>query len=66
MTFPVIFVSAHLFFLGEPVYLIIGAFVYEFNFMLDCVDGKLARLMGAAEGRIFESLSVFAPFFDWE
>lgn len=46
MTFPVIFVSACFFFLGEPIYLVIGAFVYEFNFMLDCVDGKLARLTG--------------------
>lgn len=46
ITLPIIFISAYFFYLGEPLYLIIGAVVYEFNFALDCVDGKLARLKG--------------------
>jgi phosphatidylglycerophosphate synthase len=44
MTLPIIFVSAFFFLRGTRVDLVIGALVYEFNFALDCVDGKLARL----------------------
>jgi phosphatidylglycerophosphate synthase len=46
MTLPLIFVSAFFFYMGTPTGLVIGAFIYEFNFALDCVDGKLARLTG--------------------
>jgi len=56
ITFPIIFVSAYFFFVGKPFYLIIGAFIYEFNFALDCVDGKLARVTGQT--------SKFGAFFD--
>lgn len=44
MTLPLIFVSAFFFLRGTRADMIIGAIVYEFNFALDCVDGKLARL----------------------
>ena len=44
MTLPIIFVSAYFFLKGGHIDLIIGALIYEFNFALDCVDGKLARL----------------------
>jgi phosphatidylglycerophosphate synthase len=44
MTLPLIFVSAFFFFGGTRTDLVIGALIYEFNFALDCVDGKLARL----------------------
>jgi len=44
MTLPLIFVSAFFFFKGTRTDLIIGAILYEFNFALDCVDGKLARM----------------------
>jgi phosphatidylglycerophosphate synthase len=37
-------VSAGFFFVGDTVSLIIGALLYHFSFVLDCVDGKLARL----------------------
>jgi len=55
-TLPLIFVSAYFFFLGDFLSLIIGAFLYEFNFALDCVDGKLARLQ--------KKTSSFGAFFD--
>ncbi len=44
ITLPLIFVSAFFFLKATRADLIIGALVYEFNFALDCVDGKLARL----------------------
>jgi len=44
MTLPIIFVSAFFFLRATRTDLIIGALIYEFNFALDCVDGKLARL----------------------
>ncbi|NYV74756.1 CDP-alcohol phosphatidyltransferase family protein [Streptomyces sp. UH6] len=37
-------VSAGFFLAADPVSLIIGAVLYHFSFVLDCVDGKLARL----------------------
>jgi phosphatidylglycerophosphate synthase len=37
-------VSAGFFLAGDMVSLIIGAVLYHFSFVLDCVDGKLARL----------------------
>ncbi|WP_448319054.1 CDP-alcohol phosphatidyltransferase family protein [Streptomyces sp. CO7] len=36
--------SAGLFLTADPVLLVVGAVVYHFSFVLDCVDGKLARL----------------------
>ncbi len=44
MTLPLIFVSAYFFLRATRTDLIVGALIYEFNFALDCVDGKLARL----------------------
>jgi phosphatidylglycerophosphate synthase len=39
-------ISAYLFYQGGTIYVILGAFVYESSFILDTVDGKLARLTG--------------------
>ncbi|MET8576519.1 CDP-alcohol phosphatidyltransferase family protein [Streptomyces sp. NPDC005012] len=39
-------VSAGFFWAGDPLSLVIGAVIYHFSFVLDCVDGKLARLKG--------------------
>jgi len=39
-------ISAYLFYRGETVFVVLGAFVYEFGFILDTIDGKLARLTG--------------------
>ncbi|MGW0606403.1 CDP-alcohol phosphatidyltransferase family protein [Streptomyces sp. NPDC002644] len=38
--------SAGFFLAGDPLSLVIGAVIYHFSFVLDCVDGKLARLKG--------------------
>jgi phosphatidylglycerophosphate synthase len=46
LTIPFSVASAVLFYLGQPRYLIFGALLYEFGFLLDTVDGKLARLLG--------------------
>ncbi len=62
-------ISAYLFYLGEPVYLVMGAFVYEFGFILDTVDGKLARLTGkiSTTGALLDvyldNIRVFANLF---
>ncbi len=45
MTIPFTLASAACFFTGDPVYLVVGAILYEFGFLLDTVDGKLARLL---------------------
>jgi phosphatidylglycerophosphate synthase len=44
MTLPLIFASAYCFLQGGRVDLIVGAFLFELGFTLDCVDGKLSRL----------------------
>lgn len=44
-------VSAGLFLLGDWRWLVAGAFVYHLSFLLDCMDGKLARLTG--QGSVF-------------
>jgi phosphatidylglycerophosphate synthase len=46
LTIPFSLASALLFYLGQPMYLVCGAFLYEFGFLLDTVDGKLSRLLG--------------------
>lgn len=38
--------SAYSFLQGERFYLIIGAILYEISFLLDCIDGRIARLKG--------------------
>ncbi len=64
MTLPLIFVSAFFFFGATRADLVIGAVIYEFNFALDCVDGKLARLtkrtskMGAFSDLYLDSWNV--------
>lgn len=44
-------VSAGFFLLGDWRWLIAGAAVYHLSFLLDCMDGKLARLTG--QGSVF-------------
>ncbi|MBU7596289.1 CDP-alcohol phosphatidyltransferase family protein, partial [Streptomyces sp. P38-E01] len=44
-------VSAGLFLLGDWRWLVAGAVVYHLSFVLDCMDGKLARLTG--QGSVF-------------
>ncbi|WP_327303870.1 CDP-alcohol phosphatidyltransferase family protein [Streptomyces sp. NBC_01298] len=43
--------SAYFFFQGDWISLCIGAALYHLSFILDCIDGKLARLKG--NGTIF-------------
>lgn len=49
--------SAWFFFQGDPVSLLIGALLYHFSFVLDCMDGKIARLKGTG--------SVFGMWLDY-
>jgi len=49
-------ISAFFFSIGTYTTLIIGAILYEFSFVLDCVDGKLARLT--------KTTSAFGTYFD--
>jgi phosphatidylglycerophosphate synthase len=58
LTIPFSLASAALFYLGQPIYLIFGAFLYEFGFLLDTVDGKLARLKGESS-RLGASLDIY-------
>ena len=44
-------VSAVFFWLGDWQWLIVGAVVYHLSFILDCMDGKVARLTG--QGSVF-------------
>ena len=44
-------VSAAFFAFGDWRWLIAGAFVYHLSFILDCMDGKVARLTG--QGSVF-------------
>lgn len=44
-------VAAWFFFRADPVSLCIGAVLFHFSFVLDCMDGKIARLKGT--GSIF-------------
>lgn len=48
--------SAYSFFNGQWYYLIIGSLLFEFSFILDYVDGKIARLKGMK--------SVFGAYLD--
>ncbi|SDC02128.1 CDP-alcohol phosphatidyltransferase [Melghirimyces thermohalophilus] len=50
-------VAAGFFFLGDPVSLLAGAFLYHLSFLLDCMDGKIARLKGTG--------SVFGMWLDY-
>ncbi|GEM_PF-1091780 len=62
-------VSAYLFYRGETLFLVAGAFVYEFGFILDTVDGKLARLTGKSSTTgafldvYLDNISVFVNLF---
>ncbi len=58
ISFAMVMVSAALFFQGSWPALIVGAILYELNYLLDCVDGTVARLKnkGSLEG-------VFLDFF---
>ncbi len=48
--------SALLFFTGEYKYIVVAAFLFEFAYVLDCVDGCIARLK--------EKISTTGAFFD--
>ncbi|MFF1692814.1 CDP-alcohol phosphatidyltransferase family protein [Streptomyces sp. NPDC058257] len=50
-------VSAAFFALGDWQWLVVGAVVYHFSFILDCMDGKVARLTGTG--------SVFGAWLDF-
>ncbi|MGW7074005.1 CDP-alcohol phosphatidyltransferase family protein [Streptomyces sp. NPDC054866] len=50
-------VSAGFFALGDWQWLVVGAVVYHFSFILDCMDGKVARLTGTG--------SVFGAWLDF-
>lgn len=50
-------VSAGFFALGDWQWLVVGAIVYHFSFILDCMDGKVARLTGTG--------SVFGAWLDF-
>lgn len=50
-------VSAGFFALGDWQWLVAGAVVYHFSFILDCMDGKVARLTGTG--------SVFGAWLDF-
>lgn len=39
-----VFISALLFSMGSYIWLLLGAFLWQISFILDCMDGKLARL----------------------
>ncbi|MBN1571813.1 MAG: CDP-alcohol phosphatidyltransferase family protein [Deltaproteobacteria bacterium] len=62
-------VSAYLFYRGERLFLVAGAVVYEFGFILDTVDGKLARLTGKSSTAgafldvYLDNISVFLNLF---
>ncbi|MDR6225882.1 CDP-alcohol phosphatidyltransferase family protein [Desmospora profundinema] len=43
--------SAVSFYMGSYEFLVLGALLYHFSFILDCIDGKIARLKGT--GTIF-------------
>ncbi|MFC4077474.1 CDP-alcohol phosphatidyltransferase family protein [Salinithrix halophila] len=43
--------SAYFFYLGDPTSLVTGAVLYHISFILDCMDGKVARLKG--NGSVF-------------
>ncbi|MEW2347450.1 MULTISPECIES: CDP-alcohol phosphatidyltransferase family protein [unclassified Streptomyces] len=49
--------SAALFALGDWQWIVLGAVVYHFSFVLDCMDGKVARLTGRG--------SVFGAWLDY-
>ncbi len=50
-------VAAYLFALGDYKWLVAGAIVFHFSFVLDCMDGKIARLKGNG--------SLFGAWFDY-
>lgn len=50
-------VAAVCFFQARPTWLVVGALVYHLGFMVDCMDGKIARLQ--------ESGSVFGGWLDF-
>ncbi|MGW7072046.1 CDP-alcohol phosphatidyltransferase family protein [Streptomyces sp. NPDC054855] len=50
-------VSAAFFAMGDWQWLVVGAVVYHFSFILDCMDGKVARLTGTG--------SVFGAWLDF-
>jgi phosphatidylglycerophosphate synthase len=49
--------AAWLFWQATTTTLIVGALAYHFSFMLDCMDGKIARLKGTG--------SLFGTWLDW-
>ncbi|WP_055480975.1 CDP-alcohol phosphatidyltransferase family protein [Sphaerimonospora mesophila] len=58
--------SAGCFLTADPVWLVAGAVLYHLSFVLDCVDGKIARLKGTGTvlggwlDYVFDRIRVFA------
>ncbi len=61
--------AAYFFSVGSYVYLLMGAFLLQISFVLDCADGELARFknmaspFGAWLDRLFDRLTEFAVVF---
>ena len=46
MSFILGILSAYSFLYGTWHYMVLGAFLFEFSYILDCIDGRIARLKG--------------------
>lgn len=57
--------SAYLFLFGTWYYLIMGAIVFEFSYILDCIDGRIARLKGLESkfGAYLDIITDFIKYF---
>lgn len=57
--------SAYFFLHGTQYYLIIGACLFEFSVILDCIDGRIARLKGLKStfGAYLDTMSDFIKHF---
>ena len=68
-SFVIALIAAYFFSAGSYVYLLIGAFLLQISFVLDCADGELARFkdltspFGAWLDRLFDRLTEFAVVF---
>ena len=57
ISFILIFFSAICFLLASPTYLIFGAIIFEISYILDCIDGTVARVK--------KIQSNIGSYFDW-
>jgi phosphatidylglycerophosphate synthase len=65
MAFMIGLLSAYFFLYGTQYYLIIGACLFEFSFILDCIDGRIARLkeLKSKFGAYLDTMSDFIKHF---